>query len=135
MQLAGTGTLASRLWNKPALSIIGMDVPAVAQSSDTLLPAARARFGLSLAPGTNTSEAMEAVRRHMEAHTPFRADVRFIPGSRTDYRRRRAAGDWHAAASATSSVAWRFLTNGRNRSAVNQVRVGFEEKCYSWSGV
>jgi acetylornithine deacetylase/succinyl-diaminopimelate desuccinylase-like protein len=83
MQLAGTGTLASRLWNKPALSIIGMDVPAVAQSSDTLLPAARARFSLSLAPGTNTSEAMEAVRRHMEAHTPFRADVRFIPGGRT----------------------------------------------------
>lgn len=84
MQLAGTGTLASRLWNKPALSIIGMDVPAVAQSSDTLLPAARARFSLSLAPGTNTSEAMEAVRRHVEAHTPFRADVRFIPGGRTE---------------------------------------------------
>jgi acetylornithine deacetylase/succinyl-diaminopimelate desuccinylase-like protein len=84
MQLAGSGTLASRLWNKPALSIIGMDVPAIAQSSDTLLPVARARFSLSLAPGTDTLEAMEAVRHHVEAHTPFGADVRFIPGGRTE---------------------------------------------------
>lgn len=84
MQLAGSGTLASRLWNKPALSIIGMDVPAVAQSSDTLLPVARARFSLSLAPGTDTFEAMEAVRRRVEAHTPFGAGIRFIPGGRTE---------------------------------------------------
>ena len=84
IQLAGSGTLASRLWNKPALSIIGMDVPPVAQSSDTLLPVARARFSLSLAPGTDTLEAMEAVRRHLDAHTPFGASIRFIPGGRTE---------------------------------------------------
>jgi len=83
-RLAGTGTLASRLWNKPALSIIGVDAPSVAESSDTLLPIARARFSLSLAPGTNTVEAMEAVRRHVEDHAPFGADVRLIPGGRTE---------------------------------------------------
>jgi len=84
MQLAGSGTLASRLWNKPALSIIGMDVPPIAQSSDTLLPVARARFSLSLAPGTDTLEAMKAVRQHVQSHTPFGANVRFIPGGRTE---------------------------------------------------
>ncbi|NQD86471.1 M20/M25/M40 family metallo-hydrolase [Paenarthrobacter sp. CM16] len=82
--LAGRGTLASRLWNKPALSIIGMDVPSIAESSDTLLPVAKARLSLSLAPGTNTSEAMEAVRQHVEGLSPFGADVRFIPGGRTE---------------------------------------------------
>ncbi|WP_458116004.1 M20/M25/M40 family metallo-hydrolase [Arthrobacter sp. D2-10] len=84
MQLAGSGTLASRLWHKPALAIIGMDVPAVAHSSDTLLPVARARFSLSLAPGANTAEAMESVRRHVESHAPLGAEVRFIPGGRTE---------------------------------------------------
>ncbi|MFW0774277.1 M20/M25/M40 family metallo-hydrolase [Paenarthrobacter nitroguajacolicus] len=96
-RLAGKGSLASRLWNKPALSIIGMDVPAVAESSDTLLPIARARFSLSLAPGTNTVEAMEAVRRHIEDHAAFGADVRLIPEGRTEG----FAGDASSAAART----------------------------------
>jgi acetylornithine deacetylase/succinyl-diaminopimelate desuccinylase-like protein len=83
-KLAGTGTLASRLWNKPALSIIGVDAPSVAESSDTLLAVARARFSLSLAPRSNTADAMEAVRQHVEAHAPFGADVLLIPGGRTE---------------------------------------------------
>ncbi|MFP3581475.1 M20/M25/M40 family metallo-hydrolase [Arthrobacter sp. SIMBA_036] len=83
-RLAGSGTLASRLWNKPALSIIGIDAPTISQSSDTLLPFARARFSLSLAPGTNTAEAMEAVRHHVENNAPFGATVRLLPGGRTE---------------------------------------------------
>ncbi|ADX74085.1 hypothetical protein Asphe3_29730 [Pseudarthrobacter phenanthrenivorans Sphe3] len=74
----------SRLWGKPALAIIGVDVPSVAMSSDTLVPAARARFSLSLAPGTDTAAAMEAVRRHVESHIPFGAEVTFTPGGRTE---------------------------------------------------
>ena len=51
VRLAGTGTIASRLWTKPALSIIGFDAPAVDVASNTLLPKARAKFSLRLAPG------------------------------------------------------------------------------------
>jgi acetylornithine deacetylase/succinyl-diaminopimelate desuccinylase-like protein len=50
VKLAGSGTIASRLWTKPALSIIGMDVPAVDVASNTLIPAARAKFSMRLAP-------------------------------------------------------------------------------------
>jgi cysteinylglycine-S-conjugate dipeptidase len=82
--LVGSGSLTSRLWTKPALAIIGMDVPSVALSSDTLLPVARAKFSLSLAPETDTAGAMEAVRRHVEAHTPFGAEVTFTPAGRTE---------------------------------------------------
>jgi acetylornithine deacetylase/succinyl-diaminopimelate desuccinylase-like protein len=84
MRLAGSGSLASRLGSKPALSVIGMDVTSVARSCDTLLPSARARFSLSLPPAADTVEAMEAVQRQVEAHTPFGADVRFVPGGRTE---------------------------------------------------
>ncbi len=80
VELAGTGSIASRLWTKPALSIIGMDIPSVALSSNTLLPRARAKFSLRLAPGEDPQAAMEAVRRHVEEHAPFGASVTFTPG-------------------------------------------------------
>ncbi|THJ67108.1 dipeptidase [Arthrobacter echini] len=80
VQLAGTGSIASRLWHKPALSIIGMDIPSVAVSSNTLLPRARAKFSLRLAPGQDPGAAMAAVRAHVEAQAPFGAQVLFEPG-------------------------------------------------------
>ncbi|MHA7284693.1 M20/M25/M40 family metallo-hydrolase [Arthrobacter sp. MDT3-44] len=80
VQLAGTGSIASRLWHKPALSIIGMDIPSVALSSNTLLPRARAKFSLRLAPGEDPQAAMDAVRAHVESHAPFGARVTFTPG-------------------------------------------------------
>ncbi len=80
VHLAGTGSIASRLWTKPALSIIGMDVPGVAVSSNTLLPSARAKFSMRLAPGQDPQEAMAAVERHVLKHAPFGATVTFTPG-------------------------------------------------------
>jgi acetylornithine deacetylase/succinyl-diaminopimelate desuccinylase-like protein len=80
VRLAGTGSIASRLWTKPALSVIGFDAPAVDVASNTLLPRARAKFSLRLAPGQVPTEAMEAVRRHVEANAPFGAKVVFTPG-------------------------------------------------------
>jgi len=80
VRLAGSGSIASRLWTKPALSIIGFDAPAVEVASNTLLPRARAKFSLRLAPGQVPGEAMEAVRRHVEANAPFGAKVVFTPG-------------------------------------------------------
>ncbi|KRF04644.1 hypothetical protein ASH00_13615 [Arthrobacter sp. Soil782] len=80
VQLAGTGSLASRLWTKPALSIIGIDAPGVAVSSNTLLPTARAKFSLRLAPGQEPQKAMAAVERHVRSHAPFGATVMFTPG-------------------------------------------------------
>lgn len=80
VRLAGTGSIAARLWTKPALSIIGFDAPAVDVASNTLLPRARAKFSLRLAPGQDPAAAMEAVQRHVQANAPFGAKVVFTPG-------------------------------------------------------
>lgn len=80
VQLAGTGSIASRLWTKPALSIIGIDAPSVAVSSNTLLPSARAKFSMRLAPGQDPQQAMAAVERHVHTYAPFGATVTFTPG-------------------------------------------------------
>ena len=82
VRLAGSGTIASRMWTKPALSIIGMDVPAVDVASNTLIPAARAKFSMRLAPGQDPDAAMDALREHLEANAPFGAKVTFTPGER-----------------------------------------------------
>src|SRR4029453_15574233 len=82
VKLAGSGTIGSRLWTKPALSIIGMDVPAVAVASNTLIPAARAKFSMRLAPGQDPDAAMEALKNHVESRAPFGAEVTFTPGER-----------------------------------------------------
>ena len=63
------GASPSRMWTKPALSIIGFDAPAVDVASNTLLPRARAKFSLRLAPGQDPAAAMEAVRKHVEKPT------------------------------------------------------------------
>ena len=80
VQLAGTGSIASRLWTKPALSIIGIDVPSVDMSSNTIQPKARAKFSLRLAPGQSPEAAMAAVEAHVQANAPFGAKVTFTPG-------------------------------------------------------
>ncbi|MDR6436266.1 acetylornithine deacetylase/succinyl-diaminopimelate desuccinylase-like protein [Paenarthrobacter nicotinovorans] len=82
VKLAGSGTIASRLWTKPALSIIGMDVPSVDVASNTLIPAARAKFSMRLAPGQDPDLAMEALKAHLDSHAPFGAKVTFTPGER-----------------------------------------------------
>ncbi|WP_413250903.1 dipeptidase [Sinomonas flava] len=80
VRLAGSGSVAARLWARPALSIIGIDVPSVAVASNTIQPRARAKFSLRLAPGQDPAAAMDALRRHVEHHAPFGARVTFTPG-------------------------------------------------------
>ncbi|GAB2749638.1 M20/M25/M40 family metallo-hydrolase [Sinomonas soli] len=79
VRLAGTGSIAARLWRRPALSIIGIDVPAVDVASNTIQARARAKFSLRLAPGQDPDAAMDCVREHLEAHVPFGAHLTFTP--------------------------------------------------------
>ncbi|MET1152972.1 M20/M25/M40 family metallo-hydrolase [Arthrobacter sp.] len=82
VRLAGTGSIADRLWNKPALSVIGIDAPSVELASNTLIPAARAKISLRLAPGQDPDRALEAVAAHVAAHAPFGVEATFVPGER-----------------------------------------------------
>lgn len=78
MPLAGSGPIASRLWTKPALAVIGMDAPAVRDASNTIVPAASAKLSLRLAPGQDPAAAMDALVAHLEANAPrgARLDIR-----------------------------------------------------------
>jgi cysteinylglycine-S-conjugate dipeptidase len=75
VEVIGTGTLLERLWGKPTATVIGIDAPSVATSSNTLVPTASAKVSIRLAPHQSTMEAYAAVRRHIEEHTPWGARV------------------------------------------------------------
>lgn len=77
VSLAGTGKITDRLWNKPALSVIGMDMPRVDQSSNTLIPRTRFKVSMRLAPGQGPAEALEALERHILSQDVRGAEVVF----------------------------------------------------------
>jgi acetylornithine deacetylase/succinyl-diaminopimelate desuccinylase-like protein len=75
VQWVGSGSAVDRLWTRPALSIIGLDAPKVAGSSNTLVPRAGARISLRLAPGDDCKQAYQRIVEHLERHVPWGAKL------------------------------------------------------------
>ena len=80
--LPGVGTMGSESllkhnWGAPALTVIGIDAPTVALSSNTAQPEMTARVSLRLAPNQDPSEGLELLRKHILGHAPFGAMVEF----------------------------------------------------------
>ncbi len=77
LEFIGDGSAVERLWTKPSLSIIGLDAPPVDGSSNTLVPSARARISLRVAPGDTTANAIGRLRAHCERQVPWGAELDF----------------------------------------------------------
>jgi acetylornithine deacetylase/succinyl-diaminopimelate desuccinylase-like protein len=71
----GTGRLVDRVWAKPALAVLGIDAPRTAEAPNALVPAAKAKLSLRLAPGDDPKSAYAALRAHLEKHAPWGARV------------------------------------------------------------
>lgn len=75
LPLSGSGSITSRLWTKPAISVIGIDAPSVTEASNTMLSHARAKVSCRIAPGEDPARAAEVLRAHVEKHAPAAAKV------------------------------------------------------------
>jgi cysteinylglycine-S-conjugate dipeptidase len=102
----GSGSSVERLWTKPALSIIGLDAPRSAGSSNTLVPSAKARFSLRIAPGDSVADAQAALIRHLEQHVPWGAELTITPVDVGEPTRIDATGPAYDAARAAFAEAW-----------------------------
>jgi cysteinylglycine-S-conjugate dipeptidase len=80
VSLIGTGSYVERLWTKPSISIIGLDTTRTAEASNTLVPSARAKVSLRVAPGDDATSALQKLTRHLETHAPWGAEVTVTPG-------------------------------------------------------
>lgn len=77
VRLAGSGPLADRLWNKPAISLIGLDMTSVASSSNTILPSIRGKVSVRLAPGQDPQAAAEAMEAHFAKQDILGAKIEY----------------------------------------------------------
>lgn len=78
LELIGTGSILDRIWAKPSITVIGIDGQSVALSSNTLLPRAKAKISMRIAPGDEPERALEALRNHLEENVPFGGRIEFL---------------------------------------------------------
>ncbi|MGE0133923.1 MAG: M20/M25/M40 family metallo-hydrolase [Dehalococcoidia bacterium] len=106
LQFVGEGTLTSRIWMQPAISVLAVDAPPVAEAINQLVPVARAKISVRLAPGDVPDRAMTALEAHLRARVPWGAELRFTPGARAEPFELTAKGSSYAAFHAGLAAAW-----------------------------
>ncbi|MCW2811711.1 MAG: dipeptidase [Friedmanniella sp.] len=102
----GDGSAVSRLWCRPAIAVIGLDTTPVARASNTLIPAARAKVSLRLAPGDDAARAMGHLVAHLESHAPWGARVAVTPGDLGEPSTVPFAGPYAEVARQAFTTAW-----------------------------
>ena len=75
VSLIGTGRIVERIWAKPSISVLGIDAPPTGEAPNALLPAARAKVSMRIAPGDDPKSAFLALQAHLERHTRWGARV------------------------------------------------------------
>lgn len=78
-KLAGTGSLAARMWTKPSLTVIGMDAHPVEGSFNVIAHETKLRLSLRTAPSQRPEEAQKALCDFLISHAPFGAEVTAEP--------------------------------------------------------
>lgn len=73
--LIGTGSIADRLWARPAVTVLGIDAPAVVGATPSVHAAAGALVSVRVPPGFDAAKAAESLTAHLEAAAPWGAKV------------------------------------------------------------
>lgn len=102
----GTGSVPQRLWAKPAITVIGIDTTSVAAASNTLIPRARAKISIRVAPGGDATAHLDAVEAHLRRHAPWGAQVTVTRGEVGQPYAIEASGPVYDAARSAFRQAW-----------------------------
>ncbi|OBB78909.1 dipeptidase [Mycobacterium colombiense] len=76
----GSGSAPQRLWAKPAITVIGIDTTPIDKASNTLIPRARAKISMRVAPGGDAAAHLDALTAHLQQHAPWGAQVSVTRG-------------------------------------------------------
>ncbi len=81
VEAIGDGALTERLWTRPAVAVLAIDAPRIREAGNVLVPVARAKVSLRVAPGEEPDRAMAALVGHLEGNAPWGARVTVSPGA------------------------------------------------------
>ncbi|MFD7628800.1 M20/M25/M40 family metallo-hydrolase [Streptomyces sp. NPDC059851] len=121
--LLGSGTLGERLWSGPAVTVIGLDAPAVDHAASAVVPYARARLNLRFHPLQDPHDALDALARHLLAQRPFGVPLTVTPGGTGPGFEARTGGPAYRAALTALEEAWgtpvSYVASGASIPLVN----------------
>ncbi|MEV7610422.1 M20/M25/M40 family metallo-hydrolase [Microbacterium sp. NPDC089320] len=75
VEFLGTGSLSDRIWAKPSVTVLGMDLPNTAEASNVLLPEVTAKLSMRIVPGSDGDAQLEALMAHLRAQRPWNCEV------------------------------------------------------------
>jgi acetylornithine deacetylase/succinyl-diaminopimelate desuccinylase-like protein len=104
--LVGTGSLATRLWARPSVTAIGLDATPTATASNSLMPEAKARVSLRIAPGSDPDESLRLLMAHLHTHAPWNVEVITAPVNQGAAFKGRTEGPVFSAAKAAAAAAF-----------------------------
>ncbi|SDH70140.1 Acetylornithine deacetylase/Succinyl-diaminopimelate desuccinylase [Leifsonia sp. 98AMF] len=75
VEFLGTGSLADRIWMRPSVTVLGMDLPGTAEASNVLLPEVTAKLSMRIIPGSDGDAQLEALMAHLRRQRPWNCEV------------------------------------------------------------
>ena len=87
--------------------MIALDTTPIARASNTVIPTARAKISLRVAPGDDADRALPLLTEHLQSHVPWGAQVTVTAGeTRASRAEIDVAGPRAEAARAAFASAW-----------------------------
>ncbi len=76
VEIVGDASIASMMWSKPNATVIGIDeVPRIAEAGNVLLPVARAKVAMRIAPGADAHAELDKLMAYLHDNTPWGVQV------------------------------------------------------------
>jgi acetylornithine deacetylase/succinyl-diaminopimelate desuccinylase-like protein len=75
VDVLGSGTVADMLWARPALTVLGIDVPPVVGSAPAIQREVRAKLNLRIPNGCDVDDAWHALKAQLETAAPWHVQV------------------------------------------------------------
>ena len=102
----GHGSVVERLWTAPSIDVLAIDAPRIDEAVNLIVPVARAKVSMRIAPGQDAGRALAALTAHLTAHVPWGAQVRVTPGEKGQPSSIPTSGSVFDAAAAALGEAW-----------------------------
>lgn len=80
-ELVGSGSLTSRMWRQPAISVLAIEAVPVGEAINQIVPEARAKVSMRIPPGQDAGQAMAALTEHLQTSAPWGIELTIEQGS------------------------------------------------------
>ncbi|MEN6396230.1 MAG: peptidase dimerization domain-containing protein, partial [Methanoregula sp.] len=75
VDLIGTGSLSSRLWFRPSITVIGIDAPSISAAANILIPRAAAKVSMRISPDADPHHELKILMDHLRSVAPWNVHV------------------------------------------------------------